>query len=109
MKWRDQWGYVKDNMKNNKLRVFMTVLATAIGTAFLILLASVAFGFEKIAEDEILSDGTITQVEVYSDEGKKLDVSLREREEMYALTSRTYIGVPTEMKVENRVIDPEFL
>ena len=109
MKWRDQWTYVKDNMKKNKLRVFMTVLATAIGTAFLILLASVAFGFEKIAEDEILSDGTITQVEVYSDEGKKLDVSLREREEMYALTSRTHIGIPTEMKVEDRVIDPEFL
>ncbi len=105
MKWKDQWRYVRDNMKNNRLRVTMTVLATVIGTAFLILLASVGFGFEKIGKDSILSNGVITEVQVYSQEGKKIDASLRERPEVYALGETTHVTSPMQYKVGEQTLD----
>ena len=47
MQFKDQIDFVGQHIKKNKLRVFMTVLAATMGTAFLIVLASVGFGFTK--------------------------------------------------------------
>lgn len=53
MRLSDQFRFVRQNMKKNKSRLFMTVLATAMGCAFLIVLASVGFGLQKSIVDEL--------------------------------------------------------
>lgn len=68
MKLLDQLRFVRQNMGKNKTRLFMTALATAMGCAFLIVLASVGFGLQKSIVDDIVGDRLITSIEVY---GKK--------------------------------------
>jgi acetoin utilization transport system permease protein len=68
MKLRDQFRFVRQNMKKNKTRVYMTILATAMGCAFLIVLASVGFGLQKSVVKEILEGGIVTQIDVYGQE-----------------------------------------
>ncbi|PXW89183.1 acetoin utilization transport system permease protein [Streptohalobacillus salinus] len=68
MRFKDQVYFVRENMKKNKMRIFMTVLATAMGTAFLIVLASVAFGLHGTLIKEILQQETINQVNIYGKE-----------------------------------------
>lgn len=70
MKFKDQLNLVKRNMKKNRMRVFMTILATTMGCAFLIVLASVGFGIQKSAQDELLDNQVLTQVEI---SGKEID------------------------------------
>jgi acetoin utilization transport system permease protein len=68
MKLRDQFRFVRQNMKKNKTRVFMTILATAMGCAFLIVLASVGFGLQKSVVKEITEQRIITQIDVHGKE-----------------------------------------
>jgi acetoin utilization transport system permease protein len=68
MKLRDQFRFVRQNMKKNRTRVYMTILATAMGCAFLIVLASVGFGLQKSVVKEILEGGIVTQIDVYGQE-----------------------------------------
>jgi acetoin utilization transport system permease protein len=68
MKLKDQFRFVKQNMKKNRTRVFMTILATAMGCAFLIVLASVGFGLQKSVVKEITEGGIVTQIDVYGQE-----------------------------------------
>jgi acetoin utilization transport system permease protein len=68
MKLRDQFRFVQQNMKKNRTRVFMTILATAMGCAFLIVLASVGFGLQKSVVKEITEGGIVTQIDVYGQE-----------------------------------------
>jgi acetoin utilization transport system permease protein len=68
MKLRDQFRFVRQNMKKNRTRVYMTILATAMGCAFLIVLASVGFGLQKSVVNEILEGGIVTQIDVYGQE-----------------------------------------
>jgi acetoin utilization transport system permease protein len=49
-------------MKKNKMRLFMTILATTIGCAFLIVLASVGFGLHKSIKDQILDQVVVTEI-----------------------------------------------
>lgn len=65
MKWKDKYRFVKHNMKRNKSRLFMTILATAMGCCFLVVLASIGFGFQKSITEEITSFGKITEVSIY--------------------------------------------
>ncbi|WP_139996657.1 ABC transporter permease [Paenibacillus paridis] len=65
MKWKDKYRFVKQNMKRNKSRLFMTILATAMGCCFLVVLASIGFGFQKSITEEITSFGKITEVSIY--------------------------------------------
>lgn len=46
----------------------MTVLATAIGVAFLIVLASVGFGLHKSLISDMMQNQLVTQVEIYGKE-----------------------------------------
>ncbi|GKV64453.1 MULTISPECIES: ABC transporter permease [Sporosarcina] len=72
MQFKDQIDFIRQHIRKNKLRVFMTVLAATMGTAFLIVLASVGFGIHDTLRNEILDNRLVTQIEVYSSE---LDVS----------------------------------
>ena len=66
MLFKDQVDFVRQHIKKNKLRVFMTILAATMGCAFLIVLASIGFGIQDTMRKEILEDQAITEVEVYS-------------------------------------------
>jgi len=68
MKWTDRLRFVRQNMAKNKSRVFMTVLAAAMGCAFLIMLASVAFGLQNSLIKEITEGQTLTRIELYDKE-----------------------------------------
>jgi acetoin utilization transport system permease protein len=65
MKFKDQFRFVRQNMKKNKTRVFMTILATAMGCAFLIVLASVGFGLQKSIVKQITEQRVVTQIDVH--------------------------------------------
>lgn len=71
MKLTDQFRFVRQNMKKNKTRVFMTILATAMGCAFLIVLASVGFGLHKSIVTDITERRVVTEIEVHGKEDKK--------------------------------------
>ncbi|EKN65715.1 metabolite permease [Neobacillus bataviensis LMG 21833] len=68
MKLKDQFRFVRQNMQKNRTRVFMTILATAMGCAFLIVLASVGFGLQKSVVKEITERRVITQIDVHGQE-----------------------------------------
>ncbi|UOQ43959.1 ABC transporter permease [Halobacillus salinarum] len=70
MKWKDKRKFIHQNMKKNKSRVFMTTLATAIGCAFLIVLASVGFGAQRFIVHDLLQDRSLTSIEIH---GKKAE------------------------------------
>jgi acetoin utilization transport system permease protein len=70
LKVKDQLNLVKRNMKKNRMRVFMTVLATTIGCAFLIVLASVGFGMQKSMQEELLSAQKLNEIQI---SGKETD------------------------------------
>ncbi|XEC93774.1 ABC transporter permease [Paenibacillus tarimensis] len=68
MKFGDKLRFVRQNMKKNKTRLFMTVLATAMGCAFLIVLASVGFGLQQSIVDNIVGDRLVTAVNIHGKE-----------------------------------------
>ncbi|ALC82074.1 MULTISPECIES: ABC transporter permease [Bacillus] len=108
MKFSDQIRFIRRNMKKNKLRVFMTILATTMSCAFLIVLASVGFGIQKMAMDEILSNQTVTQISVegkgeQAEAASKEDLaSYQNREHVAAIVERTEVYEPVEANLDNR-------
>lgn len=64
MRLKDQFQFVRQNMKKNRTRLFMTILATAMSVAFLIVLASVGFGLHKSIVKETLERRIVTEIEV---------------------------------------------
>ena len=68
MRFSDQLSFIFQHLKRSKLRISMTILATTIGCAFLIILASVGFGLQKTFEDELLSSDTVTQISLWGEE-----------------------------------------
>lgn len=64
MRLKDQFQFVRQNMKKNLTRLFMTILATAMSVAFLIVLASVGFGLHKSIVKETLERRIVTEIEV---------------------------------------------
>lgn len=68
MQFKDQIDFVRQHIKRNKLRVFMTILAATMGTAFLIVLASIGFGLHDTLRTEMLSNRLITEIQVYEEE-----------------------------------------
>jgi acetoin utilization transport system permease protein len=64
MKFKDKFQFVRENMKKNRSRVYMTILATAMGCAFLMILASVGFGLQETVVKDVTENGVVTEVEV---------------------------------------------
>ncbi|GIP38458.1 ABC transporter permease YtrF [Paenibacillus sp. J31TS4] len=87
MKFADKYRFIRQNMKKNRTRLFMTILATAMGCCFLIVLASVGFGFQESIEREITSNGVVTEISVYpkmpKDEKVEEDLSLKDADVRY--------------------------
>lgn len=87
------------------MRIFTTVLATTMGCAFLIVLASIAFGLQGSLKKDILSDSAVTKIEVYNNEEKGIDQNaIKEIPNVQALVETTqFSGVlNTNVKFENR-------
>ncbi|MCH7320363.1 ABC transporter permease [Solibacillus sp. MA9] len=78
MRFSDQLDFVMQHIKKNKLRVFMTVLAATMGCAFLIVLASVGFGLQASIEKDILSNDSVTKIEVQSNQSQFTEEEIAE-------------------------------
>ncbi|MBM7542917.1 ABC transporter permease [Amphibacillus cookii] len=71
MNFKDKWRFVQQNLKKNRVRIFMTVLATAMGTTFLIVLASVGFGLHDTLLKDIMEQDNLNEVSIYGYENEK--------------------------------------
>lgn len=113
MRMKDQFRFVKQNMKKNKMRVFMTVLATAMGCAFLIVIASVPFGLHQTFVKDILQQDQINQINVqgiekddeYQQITEKDIEDLRQFENVKSVTFQSYIEQQTVFSIENHQLD----
>lgn len=105
MLFKDQVDFVRQHIKKNKLRVFMTVLAATMGCAFLIVLASIGFGIQDTMRNEILQDQAITEVEVYPNENEELNLQeIKSVPYVGAIVQRTSLEVMTTFHLEDRTI-----
>ncbi|MGG0656156.1 ABC transporter permease [Rummeliibacillus pycnus] len=105
MQFRDQIDFVRQHVKKNRMRIFTTILATTMGCAFLIVLASIAFGLQGSIKKEILSDSAVTKIEVYNSDEKGIDKkAIKEIPNVQALGETTQIttAINTNVKFENR-------
>ncbi|ASB87831.1 ABC transporter permease YtrF [Bacillus sonorensis] len=96
-------------MKKNRLRVFMTILATTVACAFLIVLASVGFGLQKSMTDQLMREQIVTKIDVMGKDGQgdkpvqKKDLQeFEKRGDVAAVIERTKVMVPVEAKFGNR-------
>ena len=65
MRLRDQFRFVSQNIKKNKMRIFMTVLASAMGTTFLIVLASVGFGLHDTLLKDVMEQDMVNEITIH--------------------------------------------
>ncbi len=96
-------------MKKNRLRVTMTILATTMACAFLIVLASVGFGIQKSIVEEIMDNQVITEVTVHgkstaAEEGiTEKDINeMKEIDHVNAVVTRTHITGHFEAALNDR-------
>lgn len=114
MQFKDQLNFVGQHIKKNKLRVFMTILAATMGTAFLIVLASVGFGVHDTMRKEFLGNRLVNQVEVYGDGIDQSKVEeFKKRENVKAVVYRQSVSIRQETKLDefigsNNLIVTEF-
>ncbi|MFJ7935067.1 ABC transporter permease [Sporosarcina sp. NPDC096371] len=96
MQFNDQIDFVRQHIKKNKMRVFMTILAATMGTAFLIVLASVGFGLHETIREGMLSNRLITEIQVHgTDEEHRPEDnidSLKKQEHVKAVISRQFVS-----------------
>lgn len=96
MQFKDQIDFVRQHIKKNRLRVFMTILAATMGTAFLIVLASVGFGLHDTLRSEMLSNRLVTEIQVHegdeSGEPEKQMQQFREMENVQAVLNQQKLG-----------------
>lgn len=109
MKFKDQLKFIRRNMKKNRLRVFMTILATTVACAFLIVLASVGFGLQKSLTEQLMKEQIVTEINVVGKEGQsdqkvqKKDLKeFENRKDVSAIIERTQVFAPAEAKLGNR-------
>lgn len=107
MSFKDQLDFIRQHMKKNKLRVFMTVLAATMGCAFLIVLASVGFGLHKTMTDEMLDNQLITEIQIFGSEDESPitadeQLKMREIEHVKAVVSRSYLDGFSTISMDDR-------
>ncbi|MEC1263105.1 FtsX-like permease family protein [Bacillus swezeyi] len=109
MKFKDQLKFIRRNMKKNRLRVFMTILATTVACAFLIVLSSVGFGLQKSLTDQLMKEQVVTKIDIVGKEGQsekplqKKDLNeFADRDDVAAIIERTQVNVPAEAKLGGR-------
>lgn len=84
MLFKDQLEFIRTHMKRNKMRVSTTILASAMGCAFLIVLASVGFGLHKTITEDVLDNSMVTQIEVPGKESSDDPITSADTDEMRA-------------------------
>lgn len=103
MQFKDQIDFVRQHIKKNKLRVFMTVLAATMGTAFLIVLASVGFGLHDTIRSEILSDRAVTEIQVYGEELVAEDIDrMKKIDHVNAVVNRQKLNLNLDTTFKDR-------
>lgn len=95
MKLKDKFRFIRQNMKKNKSRVFMTVLATAMGCAFLTVLASVGFGLQKSIVDTMIGDQLVTEISIWGKESTDGHRRTFTNEDLTYLRSVKYVKAVT--------------
>ncbi len=87
----------------------MTILATTVACAFLIVLASVGFGLQKSMTDQLMREQIVTKIDVMGKDGQgdkpvqKKDLQeFEKRGDVAAVIERTKVMVPVEAKFGNR-------
>jgi len=101
MQFNDQIDFVRQHIKKNKLRVFMTILAATMGTAFLIVLASVGFGIHDTMRNEILDNRVVNQIEVYSSEMDQAKVEeFKKRDHVKAVVFRQFVNINQQTELD---------
>ncbi|MDQ6418828.1 FtsX-like permease family protein [Paenibacillus sp. LHD-117] len=110
MKFSDQLRFVRQNMKRNKTRLFMTVLATAMGCAFLTVLASVGFGLQQSVVEEVVGDRLVTEITIFDKNPDLFDTQgiqngdidyFQSLPNVKAVTYRNYVQQWLEPNVDN--------
>lgn len=109
MKLKDQLYFVKENMKKNKLRLFMTILATAMGTAFLIVLASVGFGLHNTLIKDVIEQETLNQIDIYGkDDPNDSGITPADIETIASLEGLRAVRTLTYMRQEPTFVIDDF-
>ncbi|WP_088009179.1 ABC transporter permease [Indiicoccus explosivorum] len=109
MLFKDQIGFIRQHMKRNRLRTAMTVLAATMGCAFLIVLASVGFGLHKTLMDELLSNQTVTEIQIHGKEDSGEPITAEEQELIRqlpgvdAVVARSYLESPSRVLLDDRL------
>ncbi|RED64930.1 ABC transporter permease [Cohnella lupini] len=113
MRFTDQFRFVRQNMKKNKTRLFMTVLATAMGCTFLIVLASVGFGLQKSIVEDMVGDRMVTAIDIYGVESNNevdrvIDADnieyLRTVDHVKAVTYRNYVQQALNPMIDGQAV-----
>lgn len=68
MTGKDKFRFVRQNMKKSKMRIFMTVLASAMACTFLIVLASVGFGLHQTILRDVMEEDAVNEISIYGTE-----------------------------------------
>lgn len=104
MRFKDQVHFIRRNMKKNRLRVFMTILATTMACAFLVVLSSVGFGIQKTITDMTMSQQIVTKVSVMGKEGDKpiKKADLEKYDHVRSVVERTQVYEPNKATLGNR-------
>ena len=101
MQFNDQIDFVRQHIKKNKLRVFMTILAATMGTAFLIVLASVGFGIHDTMRSEILDNRLVNEIEVYASElDESVVEELKKRENVKSVVFRQSVTIDQQTELD---------
>ncbi len=84
----------------------MTVLAATMGTAFLIVLASVGFGIHETVREEVLSNRLVTEIQVYTSEMDMGKVEeLKKRDHVKAVVFRQNLVTMQQSTLGNFIGD----
>lgn len=105
---KDQREFISQHMKRNKLRVFMTILAAAMGCAFLIIIASVGFGLHKTIQEQVLSSRIVTEIELYGKQDSEEPISdeeiesIRSMEHVKTVVERIFVPGYANVELEGQ-------
>ncbi|WP_137791743.1 FtsX-like permease family protein [Bacillus sp. E(2018)] len=94
MKFKDKHRFVRSNMKRNKTRVWMTILASTMGCAFLIMLASVGFAIHKTAVDDVMSYRLMNEIEIQKENGPLIEEDVKKLQDIkkvQAVSRKKYV------------------
>ncbi|CAG9620601.1 ABC transporter permease [Sutcliffiella rhizosphaerae] len=101
MKFIDKYQFVRENMKKNRSRVYMTILATAMGCAFLMVLASIGFGLQETIVKDITQNDVVTEIEVGGKSSEEESSGLTDEDITYFESFENVKIVLPQKKLEN--------